>query len=97
MAHQNVFRTREGGGSKTSCNPKPTDHIHTVIIYATAWLHNVRLLRIFRDPRLTEPHFAVIRVFVCPVRVLALFVTLGFYSWWWFTRTVAYICIRTRN
>ena len=26
MAHQNVFRTREGGGSKTSCNPKPTDH-----------------------------------------------------------------------
>ena len=27
MAHQNVFRTREGGGSKTSCNPKPTDHL----------------------------------------------------------------------
>ena len=25
MAHQNVFRTRERGGSKTSCNPKPTD------------------------------------------------------------------------
>ena len=28
MAHQNVFRTREGGGSKTSCNPKPTDQYH---------------------------------------------------------------------
>ena len=35
MAHQNVFRTREGGGSKTSCNPKPTDQHYVQYVHYT--------------------------------------------------------------